>query len=375
VPDELPTIWRAEPHTLAKHAILKKYLEAWMPILSHQTAKHPARLSRIWYVDGFAGPGEYVNGEPGSPVIALQTALDHSHIFPTPVRFLFVEARKDRLDHLRAILARYDEAIRSSKRVEDYETKLGDCADTLNRYLDQRDEAGKAFGPALVFLDQSGYSAVPIDLIGRVMRYPVCEVFSYLDWKDLNRFITDESKWAGLTRTFGGDEWRDAIGMGAADRRAFLLKAYRSSLQQRAGVEFFCYFSMHDENGQLLYWLFFCTGHLAGLEQMKKAMWSVDETGSFRFSDSEAPGQLLLLDGFDQSWLANTLSDRHRGKALTIQDVERFVLVHTPCYKYIDALRILEKEARADLLGAPPDRRKGAFKKYKGNTRVKVLFK
>lgn len=28
------TIWEAEPHTLAKHTILKAYLQAWFPILT-----------------------------------------------------------------------------------------------------------------------------------------------------------------------------------------------------------------------------------------------------------------------------------------------------------------------------------------------------
>jgi len=28
----------------------------------------------IVYVDGFSGPGEYTGGEPGSPIIALETA-------------------------------------------------------------------------------------------------------------------------------------------------------------------------------------------------------------------------------------------------------------------------------------------------------------
>ena len=29
-----PTLWEADPHTLAKHEILKYYLEAWFPILN-----------------------------------------------------------------------------------------------------------------------------------------------------------------------------------------------------------------------------------------------------------------------------------------------------------------------------------------------------
>jgi len=57
VPTE--TIWQIEPHTTAKHQILGRYLHAWFPILGRFNRK-------LVYVDGFAGPGCYLDGEPGS---------------------------------------------------------------------------------------------------------------------------------------------------------------------------------------------------------------------------------------------------------------------------------------------------------------------
>ena len=59
------TVWELEPHTRAKHAILKRYLQAWTPTLSL------GGFPQIAYIDGFAGPGKYSKGEDGSPVIAL----------------------------------------------------------------------------------------------------------------------------------------------------------------------------------------------------------------------------------------------------------------------------------------------------------------
>ena len=65
------TLWDIEPHTRAKHEILKKYLEAWFPIINRYNRK-------IIYIDGFCGPGRYSGGEPGSPVIALDVAMNHN---------------------------------------------------------------------------------------------------------------------------------------------------------------------------------------------------------------------------------------------------------------------------------------------------------
>jgi three-Cys-motif partner protein len=64
------TVWPLEPHTAMKHEILRRYFQAWLPILAQTSG-------RVVYIDGFAAPGEYRNGEDGSPVIVLKAARDH----------------------------------------------------------------------------------------------------------------------------------------------------------------------------------------------------------------------------------------------------------------------------------------------------------
>jgi hypothetical protein len=54
--DNLPTIWEATPHTIAKIAILKAYLVAWFQILGITM-----QGKDLTYIDGFAGPGKYTN--------------------------------------------------------------------------------------------------------------------------------------------------------------------------------------------------------------------------------------------------------------------------------------------------------------------------
>ena len=51
------TLWDLEGHTVGKHRVLGSYLDAWLPIILR-------RFDRATFVDGFAGPGEYSNGEP-----------------------------------------------------------------------------------------------------------------------------------------------------------------------------------------------------------------------------------------------------------------------------------------------------------------------
>ena len=362
--DNLPTVWPVEAHTLAKHAILKRYFEAWCAILSRQSRRVPRGSEEMLFIDGFAGPGEYEKGELGSPIIALETALQHSVRFPVPVRFLFIEKSEDRWLHLREVLNKYSQQISQSSNVRLSPPRQGECDSVLAGMLDEHERKGIRFGPALAFLDQFGYSAVSMELITRILGYPQCEVLSYLDYKDMNRWITDPSKRPSFTRTYGGEEWRKAIGMPEVQRRVFLLDEYKKALRARANAKYVWSFAMFDSSPRLLYWLIFCTGNIRGLEEMKKAMRKVDRTGGFRFSDEDNPQQLRLLnDAYDDTWLAEELFTKLAGRTLTVKEIHEHVLTETPCYLFKGALKILEprSDPAIEVLNPSPNRRRGTF--------------
>src|ERR1700687_1065137 len=91
---QLGTVWPLEPHTAKKHEILRRYFQAWLPIMVRWN-------KRVLFIDGFAGPGEYSDGEDGSPVIVLKEARDHTRKFEAELVCLFVEADQPRYEHLR----------------------------------------------------------------------------------------------------------------------------------------------------------------------------------------------------------------------------------------------------------------------------------
>jgi three-Cys-motif partner protein len=360
--DSLPTVWSAEPHTLAKHAILREYLKAWMPILARQSNLVRAPAREILFVDGFAGPGRYSGGEPGSPIIALDAALSHTASFPVPVRFVFIEKDPARHESLSRILTPYFAHAASSKQIRIDPPVLGDCQHELGGLLTAHEQRGTRFGPALVFLDQFGYSEVPMTLVKRILQFPECEVFSYLDWAWMNRFMSDQTKWAGISDAFGGDDWKAALNEPPNRRERLLKDAYVHALRKRGGSKYVCYFSMFDSSDRLLYWLFFCTNNLRGLEEMKDAMWRVDATGAFKFSDRDDPNQLTLLSqSFDQKWLANHLINHFQNQALAVGAIREYVLTETPCRLYTEALRMLEKVDALSVPNPPSGRQRGSF--------------
>ena len=364
--DSLPTVWPASCHTLAKHRILASYLKAWMPILSRHFGGRPQQAREVLFVDGFAGPGKYAGGEDGSPVIAIKAALDHSHSFPVPVSLLFIEQNKERFDHLLQVIEGLRPQISGSRNIRLLPPEHGDCDTQLRRRLD----GAKAFGPALVFLDQFGYSGVHMGLIAAIMGNPNCEVFSYMNWNRLNPFITDETKWPGLTRAFGDESWKACLAVHLNQRDEAFRQAYCARLRTAGKSKFVWHFAMCGEGDQLLYWLFFCTNNLRGLEEMKKAMREVDDSGSFRFSDADNPDQLSFFKTATPEWLADHLHKRYLGTSQTVAEIREHVLVETPCSTFRKVLGTLEMEGRVRIPACAKDRKKCDF----SDDRLRVEF-
>ena len=107
---------------------------------------------------------------------------------------------------------------------------------------------------------------------------------------------------------------------------------------------------------------------------MKRAMWRVDRTGGFRFSDKNDPSQLSLFENYTDNMLIEDLLTSLRGREMIVAHVKEFVLTETPAYLYKNALNILEKQNKVRVPNPPAGRRKGTFPdKYMHEMRVQFL--
>lgn len=123
-------------------------------------------------------------------------------------------------------------------------------------------------------------------------------------------------------------------------------------------------FEMSNARDVTDYYLFYATNALLGLEKMKEAMWRVDDSGEFRFSDATDPNQLVLFEK-----APNLPGLRYRilaacgGRDISVGDIKTFVVVETPFRETHcnGILKTLESEGRLKVVRAKPGRRKGAF--------------
>jgi three-Cys-motif partner protein len=352
----LGTVWDLELHTAAKHAILRRYLQAWIPILS---SVH----GRVVYIDGFAGPGVYSRGEDGSPVIALKAALEHSSRMRGEITFLFIE-----LDHQRKLsLERVVGAMSlpSNFRVTIHE---GKCDETIGGLLDDLDRSGGRLAPTFAFLDPFGFSHTPFSLVKRLMGHPRCEVLITFMYEEINRFLTQEQMPQHFDSLFGCPAWAGARDLPSSGQRmAFLRDLYRQQLEKEAGVTFVRSFEMLNRDNRTDYFLFFGTKSIDGLKKMKEAMWKVDEGGTFQFSDATDPAQNVLFEaGPDVADLRAKLIAAFHDKSVSIEALEEFVLANTPYRETHLRKPILVPMEKAippgiAVISAPSKRKRGQF--------------
>lgn len=318
------THWPIQPHTLAKHAILQRYLQAWLPIMSRYNG-------RIVFIDGFAGPGRYSGGEPGSPLIAIQTLLGHPQFqnrrVGREVVFLFVEKDRSRVAALNRELEPLVAAAPPWVKVQVFE---GEFAAHLQQILDAVDAEGGRLAPTFAFIDPFGFSGVPLELIARIVRKPRCECLITFMYESIQRWKShpEPALQANFDALFGTSSWRDLLAAeGSTRQQDQIVDLYRRQLHTMAELKFVRTFEMINEGNRTEYFLYFGTNSAVGLSKMKEAMWKADPRSGQVFSDRTDPHQGVLFEAGSEAGLRHLLQQQFRGKGWTaIEEVERFVL-------------------------------------------------
>lgn len=349
------TIWDRDGHTGAKHDLLRRYLQAWVPIL---LSTNP----RVTYAEGFAGPGVYKGGEPGSPVIALETFSAYPDKLSMPGReahLLFVEEH-----HGRA--ARLSQELESSvERLGQLHPSLichpvinGDCANVLSCALT---DLGAGGSPMFVALDSWGGPDIPFSLLQFVASNRSSEVLLTFQPAFLTRFGERCTHQTSGNAAFGGEHWQGVFELAAAEKLDFLVQAYRETLR-RAGFRYSLAFEMQDEGGREL-WLLFGTSSLLGVEKMKEAMWSVDPIYGVQYRDPRDPDQMFLTIELEphSGPLERMLLERLRDRPQTLDELRAWANVET-VYKKGQVLKAVRVLLSDNKLERPAGRMSGDTK-------------
>ena len=358
------TIWELEPHTAAKHEILRRYLQAWVPILSQ------GRFPLMVFVDGFAGPGRYSKGEEGSPIIAIRAVIDQPRPIKAQVDFHFIELDRGRADHLALEVGALDLPANVRTKVHGVRSFQDAFPEVWTSY---EARPGRPRPPTFVFIDPFGFK-IPFRHVASVFKASSCEVLITFMFEEINRFLGQGQQPDNFDDLFGCRDWRDGVAIELPkERLKFLHDLYQTQLKRAAGAQHVRSFAMRNERNTMDYFLFFATNSERGLQKMKEAMWRVDESGTYLFSDATDPHQSTLFTSEpDRALLARLILSRFAGSESTVGDVERFVVCETPFREthFKKVLQTLEVGGTLTAISPSAKRRQGTY----ANADMKLRF-
>lgn len=349
--------WDLASHTEGKHIILRHYLKAWYRIVG-------SRFPKIFFLDGYAGPGEYSKGEDGSPIIALREAMnfldycDSNRIAKPEIHMKFIEKDPNTFEFLTKKISGIN--IKKEIKIDLVNSTFEDAGTDVEAMLLSKEFKGM---PSFLFIDPFGYN-LSFELLQKLMNCNKCEVFINFMYEFVNRFMRRAGQEQVLTRLFGGDEWRriNEQTLSPGKRKQAIQNLYQSQLEKHAAT-YVRSFEMKGDRGTTKYFLYYGTNHRLGLEKMKEAMWKIDKSGSFSFSDATDPDQLVLFgDKPDYQYLKGLILQEFKNRPVSIEAIEDFVICKTPFLKTHfknSILSPMEKMMELTVLESPRSTKRG----------------
>jgi three-Cys-motif partner protein len=313
IPDDADEKWVLDAHSAAKHEILHRYLGAWLSILGHGRAGR--RWNRLILVDGFAGRGRYRGGEPGSPKIMFDRAVqvvEDGHAKSVWIRC--AEPNAKNFEHLEEVCAALQH---ESVKIEPTQETFVEIGSRLAEWAEKQPSPP----PIFVFVDPYGPRGVPLDLLTRLLKIERLEILLTFMVRDPSRFLLEENYEEPRNALFGGDSWRECAE--SPNRPECLMLKFKEVVLHGVAKHALPFRVYEDERKTILYYLVHLTNSDLGMREMKEAM--VKHKGDMTFwpVTIKPPNQLELEVGEGKPYptLKEHLRQKYAGQTLTFEDL------------------------------------------------------
>lgn len=333
-----------------KARIITKYFFAWAKVIVQTQKKHNGS-DRIGYIDLFAGPGRYEDGNISTPCMILSEALKD----------------KDIRDRLVAVFNDKDEAnTKSLKKAIDNIPGI----ELLKHYpkisnAEVGEEIVSDFEqmkliPSFLFVDPWGYKGLSLRLVHSVLKDWGCDCVFFFNYNRINMGIANPYLNEPMNLLFGterADKLRGKIiNLSTEDRELMIIEEICQALKEY-GYKYVLPFRFKNcEMNRTSHHLVFVSKSFRGYEIMKEIMWKEssqcddDGIGSFEYNPADnLPKQsLLFMLSRPLEDLKDLLLEDFKGKTLTMEEIYEQHSVDKPYIKrnYKAALKELESEKK-----------------------------
>lgn len=305
--DNIPVI---DVHSIKKHDVLREYLKQYIMIVGGFPIQR--KQLKITFIDGFSGGGVYENPAGGlhygSPLIFLKATeeaafqLSQDKPFELDANYFFLEKKKKNLAFLGSFLEQEGYKDRINKTIF---LKAGLFNQNINFLINQIYSRKGSARRCLFFLDQYGYSDIPLSSIMKIFaNLPNAEVILtfYVDYLIDYMANTDECK-KNLDKTglsFNLDSL-DEIKQ-QKEWRFFIQKELYKEVFRKSGARYLTNFFIKSNDSHKSYWLLHLSMHPTARNEMQKLHWSLKNY----FCHEGKPGLWMLgydpkSDGYGQT--------------------------------------------------------------------------
>lgn len=297
-----PPLIRA--HSLAKHRVLRKYLERYVETLTANPRRDQMRLT---LVDGFAGGGIYLDDRTkeeryGSPLLMLEAMKVaqaeaqklRSKPFHLDVQYIFIEKDQNALEYLKKILAQSEYAKLLGERIQVLSGEFVDHAPDIVKFVKSRGTSGRA----IFNLDQFGYKDAPLPVIRTILHeLENAEVLLTFAADSLIDYLGDNEKYHKQLQSAGLNLSAAEIADARASRhwRRSIQYLLHREIPTVTGADYYTPFFIRSADSHRDFWLVHLSGHHKARDVMVGLHWQ--ESTSF----AHYGGSGLQMLGYHQS--------------------------------------------------------------------------
>ncbi|MBY0618349.1 three-Cys-motif partner protein TcmP [Sphingomonas ursincola] len=352
-----------------KARIVSKYFAAWAQVV---LATVKDRGGKIAYIDLYAGPGRYKDGAASTPLLILQTAVDHPKISQMLVTYFndvdisktsTLQNEINQLPGIRKL--RYKPIV-----------TCGEVGDDAAKYFNET-----RLVPSFSFVDPFGYKGLSLRIVQGVIKDWGCDCVFFFNYNRINAGINNPGVKPHMDALFG-EERANALrarlpGLTPELREAAILEELANEIQALGGKYVLPFTFRNGEGTRTSHKLIFVSKHFKGYEIMKDIMAAESSTidegvPSLTYSPADASMPLLFSLAQPLSRLKEMLVSDFKGQTLTLSEIYERHSVGKPYVRknYREALKALEAAGKIFAFATKGARRTGTYPEH-----VKIQFK
>jgi len=343
---------------------LRAYLSRWFEILGRSKSGQ-----ELWYIDGFAGPGEYTNTPMGSPVAAVSSADEalrsvRANWKAGNIHCVFIEQDSKRFQHLQDRIA----TTKVSPKVKTHFFNLS-FIDGLAALKNESINPFVPASPLFAFIDPFGAKGVPFLQVRDLLSRGTSEVLINFDSDGIGRIFRAREAAnykAILNDVFGDNSWEAELEkhMDSLELYRGVLSLYKQKLRALPNVRYVFAFEMRSAKNTINYHLVFASQHPVGLEKMKEAMKTIAKNGDYCFSDAHLNQTSMFRFDEPEAYSAQ-LHQHFRGQTVKYQEINDYALNESPFTNPKSMLKDLDGNGKIQVFSNDPKRRMFTYNEKK----------